>query len=89
MNDHTISAQVSGVFGDGLPPAPESTDPIPWAATSSGVMLYFSTCVIWPIFSASVSCSSRRSRSGIETLDCRLTTGQPHVAGRQHANGRP
>ncbi len=53
---------VDGVFGSGLPPPPDSTDPMPYLATSSGVIELTSAWVICATFSSRVI-SRRRSRT--------------------------
>ncbi len=54
-----MASQSSGVLLGGDPPPPLSTEPMKVWVTSRGWMLPFSTCVIWPIFSARVISASR------------------------------
>src|SRR6185503_20955615 len=57
-----ISAQPSGVlFPLGEPPPPLKMEPIKYLVMSPGLMLFFSTCVICPIFSSSVMRASKSS----------------------------
>jgi hypothetical protein len=82
--DHARHA--SGVFTSGLPPPPEMTDPRPCSRTSSGVTLFFSGWVIWPIFSRSVMRARRASARGaarVRSAGARLTirTSRVHEGG--------
>jgi hypothetical protein len=67
-NSLTMSTQASGVFGVGVEPPPESTDPSISSAINVGSSATAprSACVIWPIFSSSVI-RPRRSLTRLAT----------------------
>ena len=63
----TMSYQACGVLGCGAPSPPLRIEPTTAAAEAPGSIEPFSTCVIWPIFSARVirpSSAATRSATG-------------------------
>ena len=77
----TMSYQACGVLGSGYPPPPLRIEPRRTRPTFAASIEFFSTWVIWPIFSSSViwasSAATRSSMGFVASIQGRSADGDP------------